>query len=65
MTIDKTRISEGYYKSSIGPVAETVGDLKLLLDQLPDDLAIDADSQVLMVYNIKTDNPVLTFEEVE
>lgn len=48
------------------PMAETVGELKKLLNELPDELPIDIYRQYLVVFNVKQDfgsKAFLGFEE--
>ncbi len=47
-----------FYKGDQHPVARNVGELKALLNELPDDLAVEAgfsDEMTLVVYNYATD----------
>jgi hypothetical protein len=58
-------IPEPFYRDAAGIVVVlTVGELKKVIADLPDDLPIDEDCQRLVVPNIKTD-PYLTFEEAD
>lgn len=48
------QIPEAYFKGDEHPIARTVGDLKKLLNDLPDELRIEAsfgDNVCLVVYN--------------
>jgi hypothetical protein len=61
-------IPERYYSDDENPAAYTVGELKALLNELPDDLCIQqgfGDGVVLVVYNHSVGEDVLAFEDNE
>jgi hypothetical protein len=69
INIMKDLVPEKFYKGDIDkPQAQNVGDLKKLLDELPDHLNIEQgfDKGVtLVVFNIRNRNPHLSFQENE
>jgi hypothetical protein len=69
MNIMKDLVPEKFYKGDIDkPQAQNVGDLKKLLDELPNHLKIEQgfDKGVtLVVFNIRKNNPHLSFQENE
>jgi len=56
------KIDQKFYKKDL-PTARTVGELKALLSELPDDLPIDDEQVSVVVFNIKSDNTHLSFQE--
>lgn len=58
----ENEIDKKFYKKDL-PVARNVGELKLLLSELPDSLPIDEDQVSVVVFNIKKGNTHLSFQE--
>lgn len=61
-------IPERFYKGNDQPQARTVGEMKTLLDELPDSLPLCCGFQgacQLVVYNVSTGSPFLSFQELD
>ena len=58
----KSQIDEKFYKGNNHPIAFTVGDLKNLLSELPDELRLSENTCKVIVFSIN-DNPILEFME--
>ena len=64
----KSAIDEFIKGEGMGLIAENVGQLKEILNNLPDDFGIEqgfARSVSVCVYNLGRDNPHITFEDGE
>lgn len=62
----KKRIKEkSFYNGSQRPIATTVLALKAWLDELPEDLLLYPDGAELTVFNIASDKPFLSIDEIQ